>query len=114
MKFLVVDTPYKNGKQRNIMFATNNRQKAIRVSRESGLGVSVIEISDNAGNDMVKNDKIEGDTKENEPVVFDYKSDISLTQVNLCHNAQCTNEATRGLKAVLTGKWLFFFNNSKS
>jgi hypothetical protein len=114
MKFLVVDTAYKNGKERNIMFATSNRQKAIRVSRESGLGVSVIEISDNAGSDIVKNEKIEGDTKENKPVVFvfDYKSDISLTQVNLCHNAQCTDEATRGLKAVLTGKWLVVFNNS--
>jgi hypothetical protein len=67
MKFLVIDAGYKQGKDRNILFATNNKRKAITVAGEVGQGVSVIE-------------KTERDESEKIIFISDYKATIELSE----------------------------------
>lgn len=42
MKYLVADAGFKHGKDRNLLFATNDKQEAIKVAKDSGSGVVVI------------------------------------------------------------------------
>ena len=65
MKYLVIDAGFKQGKDRNVMFATNDKQEAIKAATDSGSGVTVI--------------KRNGQDK-NEEIVFvsAYKSELGL------------------------------------
>jgi hypothetical protein len=42
MDYLVIDAGFKQGKNRNVLFATNDKQEAIKVAKDSGSGVVVI------------------------------------------------------------------------
>ena len=42
MKYLVADAGFKHGKDRNLLFATNDRQEAVKAAKDSGSGVVVI------------------------------------------------------------------------
>jgi len=46
MKYKVVDAGYKLGKDENVLFATNDKQEAIKVANDSGFGVIVIKINE--------------------------------------------------------------------
>ena len=42
MDYLVIDAGFKQGKDRNLLFATNDKHEAIKVAKDSGSGVAVI------------------------------------------------------------------------
>ncbi len=42
MDYLVIDAGFKQGKDRNLLFATNDKHEAIKVAKDSGSGVVVI------------------------------------------------------------------------
>ena len=65
MDYLVVDAGFNYGKDKNILFASNDRDEAITAARESGSGVMVIKRREES---------------ENEEIIFisPYKSEIGL------------------------------------
>ena len=51
--YLVIDSGYKHGKDKNVLFATNDRQEAITAAKESGSGVLVIRQNENSKNEQI-------------------------------------------------------------
>lgn len=67
MKYQVVDAGYKLGKDKNVMFATNDKNKAIQAAKESGEGVIVLET---------------GEENKNKRIVFisAYKNELGISK----------------------------------
>jgi hypothetical protein len=68
MDYLVIDAGDKLGKERNIMFATNDKKEAIRVAKDSG----------SSGVVVIKQNK--KDNTEQIIFVSSYKSDLRIEE----------------------------------
>ena len=53
MDYLVIDAGFKQGKDRNVMFATNDKQDAIKAAKDSGSGVTVLKCNERDKSELI-------------------------------------------------------------
>ena len=52
-KYQVADAGYKLGKEKNILFATNDRSEAVKAANDSGEGVIVLKNQTNNSDELI-------------------------------------------------------------